>query len=274
MAICITVTIGKGGVGKTATTVNLASAMALDGKRVLVVDTDIQANSTFFLTGENLMNDCFAKKGLFDMIRAWGILGAENYVSPTQFANIDIIPSNKSTPLIPNQLATLAESNQMKVTDFLWNLLAEVAENYDYILIDTPPAYDNLLVQSAMIASDYVIIPVKLDEQTMQSLLTTYNVVKKLESEEGVEIGLLGVLPTIVESTALTNYYMSELNEGFFRGKVFKTHIRKGNAINESSFYAKPCVLGEKTRNSKPAKDYLALYEEIKEKILEDTKEE
>ena len=274
MAICITVTIGKGGVGKTATTVNLAAAMALDGKKVLVVDTDIQANSTFFLTGCSTMENSFPKRGLFDMIRAWGILEAENFISPTQFENIDIIPSNKSTPLIPNQLATLAESNDIKETYFLMNLLGEVADKYDYILIDTPPAYDNVLVQSAMITSDYVIIPVKLDEQTMQSLLTTYNVVKKLEKEEDMEIGLLGILPTIVESTALTTYYMSQLNEGFFKDKVFKTFIRKGNAVNESSFYAKPCVIGEKTRNSKPAKDYLALYEEIKEKIQNDMKEE
>ncbi len=66
MAICITVAIGKGGVGKTATTVNLAAAMALDGKKVLVVDTDIQANSTYFLTGESLMDNPFPKNGLFD----------------------------------------------------------------------------------------------------------------------------------------------------------------------------------------------------------------
>lgn len=274
MAICITIAIEKGGVGKTATTVNLAAAMAKDGKRVLVVDTDVQANSTFFLTGHTLMENHYPKTGLFDMVRAFGIVETKAYITPTQFENIDVIVSNKSTPLLPNQLATLAESNEMKETDFLWTSLSEVDEDYDYILIDTPPAHDNILVQSAMIASDYVIIPVKFDEQCMQSLVTTYNVMKKLEQDEDIEINLLGILPTIVERTALTNYYKEELNEGFFKEKVFKTHIRKGNAINESSLYAKPCVLGEKTRNSKPAKDYLALYEEIKVLIEKDMKGE
>lgn len=274
MAICITIAIEKGGVGKTATTVNLAAAMAKDGKRVLVVDTDVQANSTFFLTGHALIENAYPKTGLFDMIRAFGILETKAYITPSQFDNIDVIVSNKSTPLLPSQLATLAESNQMKETDFLWNSLSEVDEDYDFILIDTPPAHDNVLVQSAMIASDYVIIPVKYDEQCMHSLLTTYNMIKKLEKDEDIEINLLGILPTIVERTALTNYYKEELSEGFFKDKLFKTHIRKGNAINESSLYAKPCVIGEKTKNSKPAKDYLALYEEIKVLIENDMKGE
>ena len=274
MAICITIAIEKGGVGKTATTVNLAGAMALDGKRVLVVDTDVQANSTFLLTGHSLIDNNYPKTGLFDMIRAFGIVGTKSYVTPSQFENIDVIVSNKSTPLLPNQLSTLAESNEMKETDFLWTSLSEVDEDYDYILIDTPPAHDNILVQSAMIASDYVIIPVKFDEQCIQSLVTTYNVMQKLEKDEDIEINLLGILPTIVERTALTTYYKGELSEGFFKDKVFKTQIRKGNAINESNLYAKPCVLGEKTRNSKPAKDYLALYEEIKELIERDMKGE
>ena len=274
MAICITIAIEKGGVGKTATTVNLAGAMARDGKKVLVVDTDVQANSTFLLTGHTLMENVYPKNGLFDMIRAFGILPAKTYISPTQFENIDIIVSNKSTPLIPNQLSTLAESNQMKETDFLWTSLGEIDEDYDYILIDTPPAHDNILVQSAMIASDYVIIPVKYEEQCIQSLVTTYNVMKKLEQDEEIEINLLGILPTTVEQTALTNYYREELAQGFFKDKMFKTYIRKGNAINESNLYAKPCVLGEKTRNSKPAKDYLAFYEEIRQMIEADMEED
>jgi len=275
MAICITIAIEKGGVGKTATTVNLAGAMALDGKRVLVVDTDVQANSTFFLTGQRLIDNKFPKTGLFDMIRAFGLVSPKSYITPTQFENIDMIVSNKSTPLLPNQIAALAESNEMKETDFLWTCLSEVDEDYDYILIDTPPAHDNILVQSAMIASDYVIIPLKLEEQCIQSLVTTYNVMKKLEKEEDIEINLLGILQTIVEErTSLTKYYREKLNEGFFKDKLFKTYIRKGNAINDSSLYAKPCVLGENTKNTKPAKDYLALYDEIKELIEKDMKGE
>ena len=271
MSLVITVALEKGGVGKTATTVNLAAAMALDGKKVLVVDTDNQANSTYFLTGAKLKDKKYEGKGLFDAIRAFGIVEAKNYVSKTQFDNIDIIPSTLNTPLIPAQLSTLAGSTNTKETDFLFQILAQIAENYDYILIDTPPAHDNVIVQSAIVASDYVLFPLILEEQCMDSLETTYAVVKKLEKQEDTEIKILGILPTVVEKTLLTSFYKETLQNSIYSKYLFKTEIRKGNAVKESSNQAMPCVYYAKTAN--PSVDYLNLYEEIKERIINDENE-
>lgn len=272
MALVITTALEKGGVGKTATTVNLAAAMALDGKKVLVVDTDIQANSTFFLTGSKLKEKKYEGKGLFDMIRAYGIIGTGHYISKTQFENIDIIPSTLNTPLVPAQLSTLAESTHSKETEFLFQALGQVAENYDFILIDTPPAHDNVIVQSAMLASDYVIFPLILEEQCMDSLETTYAVVKKLEKQEDTEIKILGILPTLVEKTLLTSFYKENLRNSIYSKYLFNTEIRKGNAVKESSNQAMPCVFYDK--KSKPSIDYLNLYEEIKERISRDEGEQ
>lgn len=272
MALVITTALEKGGVGKTATTVNLAAAMALDGKNVLVVDTDIQANSTFFLTGSKLKHKKYEGKGLFDMIRAYGIIGTGHYISKTQFKNIDIIPSTLSTPLVPAQLSTLAESTQSKETDFLFMALGQIAENYDFILIDTPPAHDNIIVQSAMLASDYVIFPLILEEQCMDSLETTYAVVKKLEKQENTEIKILGILPTLIDKTTITAHNREALQNSIYSEYLFNTEIHKGVAVKESSNLAMPCVYYDKT--AKPSVDYLELYEEIKERIAKDEGEQ
>ena len=101
MAYCITVCMQKGGVGKTTLTINLAACMAKQGKKVLVVDTDQQGDLTSTATEYSVSTGHFAKKGVYDMIHAHDIAVAANYVSHTQYENIDIIPANANTPLVP-----------------------------------------------------------------------------------------------------------------------------------------------------------------------------
>lgn len=279
MAICISVVVGKGGAGKTTTCVNLACAMAAEGKRVLVLDTDTQANTTMFLTGQKLSEKAFEGKGLFDMIRAFGIIDVKNYIQNTSYEGIDIIVSNDATPLIAAQLETLEKVSGIKKSLFLLNALSNVSENYDYILIDTPPAQNDILVQNAMLASDFIIIPVKLDEQCTDALKLTDGLRKALEEEYDTPINLLGVLPTMVEKTSLTSYYLDiafgitdeEQNPRRqdlavpYKEKLFKSVIHKGNIINESSLYKKPAlILSPKAR---PCQDYVSLWQEIKERI-------
>ncbi|MBQ6850846.1 MAG: ParA family protein [Oscillospiraceae bacterium] len=279
MAICISIVVGKGGAGKTTTCVNLASAMAMDGNKVLVVDTDTQANTTMFLTSYKLNEKAFGGKGLFDMIRAWGLIDVENYIHPTQIEGIDVIVSNDATPLIPQQLETLEKVAGIKAEEFLLHALSEVAENYDYILIDTPPAQNDVLVQNALLASDHVIIPVKLDEQCIDALKLSDGLRMQLEKDYDTEINLLGILPTMVERTALTSYYLDlafvnkdrEENPAAeelaipYADKLFRTYIHKGNVINESSLYKKPALLINK--KAKPCVDYVNLWAEIKERM-------
>ncbi len=109
MGYCISVCIEKGGVGKTVTVCNLAALMAQDGKRVLVVDMDAQGNCTYTLTGARVTDNTFDRAGVYDMFRAYGISGTQNYISRTQFDNIDIIPANGNTPMAAKQLQILEQ---------------------------------------------------------------------------------------------------------------------------------------------------------------------
>ena len=112
MGYCISVCIEKGGVGKTVTVCNLAALMAQDGKRVLVVDMDAQGNCTYTLTGARVTDNTFDRAGVYDMFRAYGISGTQNYISRTQFDNIDIIPANGNTPMAAKQLQILEQSER------------------------------------------------------------------------------------------------------------------------------------------------------------------
>ena len=161
MAYCITVCMQKGGVGKTTLTINLAACMAKQGKKVLVVDTDQQGDLTSTATEYSVSTGHFAKKGVYDMIHAHDIAVAANYVSHTQYENIDIIPANANTPLVPGliEMSATASNGTINKYEMLALCLCEIADNYDVILIDTPPN-QGLLVQNALYASDAVLIPI------------------------------------------------------------------------------------------------------------------
>lgn len=281
MTQVITIAAGKGGVGKTATTVNLAASMGLDNKKVLVIDTDVQANSTMFLTGQRLADNAFKGKGLYELARAYGILPTDQFIHKSQIDNIDVIVSNINTPYLEEQIKIVARDNDFEPAEFLFNVLSEIfkTKEYDYVLIDTPPAQNSLTVQTAMVASSDIIIPLKLEEQGVESLLVTDGLRKALEKKYDIQINLLGVLPTIVEKTALTDYYLEiafnsddeEENPEKerlckpYKDKIFKNHIRKGNIVNESSIERIPCVLMNQKKN--PSKDYLSLWQEIKQRL-------
>ncbi len=283
MAEVITIAAGKGGVGKTATTVNLAAAIALDGYKVLVIDSDVQANSTMFLTGNRLADNAFKGRGLYELARSYGLISPADFIHKSQVENVDVIVSNMGTPYFEEQVRLLARDNGNEPAEFLFNVLSDIFEvkDYDFVLIDTPPAQNSLTVQAAMVASSYVIIPLKLEEQGVESLLVTDGLRMALEKKYDIEIDLLGILPTIVEKTALTDYYINlafsledrQENPEYerlclpYKDKMFKNVIRKGNIINESSIERKPRVLMNGKKN--PSKDYLNLWKEIKERLTE-----
>lgn len=264
MCTVISVAIEKGGNGKTTTVVNLATLLAQRGKRVLVVDTDPQANCTYMLTGHKKKENLFKGKGIYELIRTYDMRPASDYVSSTEYDNLYIIPSNLNTQLALREITTLELANATSGNQFFAMRLAEIAESFDYIFIDTAPTRD-ALTASALVASDYVIIPCKCDDYSLDGMEITYSLAANLSKEEDVDIKVLGVVLTVTEKYALTNYIRQSLIDSDFGQDLFKTEIRKAQFVNDSSALGQPVVITAPKSN--PAKDYQNLLDEILARI-------
>ena len=262
MARVITVTISKGGVGKTTTAVNLAAEFGIHGSRVLLVDMDEQGNATVSATGKT--KDTFSGKGVFDMMRAFKISPPESFISPSSIPNVDVLPSNPLTNQILNQLPILKMQYGYAEYVYLSVCLEKLKPNYDVIIIDTPPAKNNLTL-SAIYAADDVIIPLKADQYSMESLTETIAMIDAVKTNENIDINILGVLFTIVEKTALTRSIKETLCDSEYKNLIFNTEIRKAQAVNESTVFAMPVVMYDENCNS--SKDYEALFIEVTKKL-------
>lgn len=270
MATVITTAIEKGGTGKTTTVVNLAALAALDGNKVLVVDCDAQANSTYMLSGNKKSDNAYKGKGLYNMFRSYDEESdIDRFIHPTNVAGVDMIPSNAETPMAIGQLDILAKEYTDSAYKFLALCLAKVIDRYDYIIIDTPPTRD-VMTLSAVFAADEVLLPCRCDEFSLDGLQTTVKIIDNLSRDEGMEISILGVVLTQVERTAVTTLTREEIEDSDFGQYLFNTMVRKGAAVADSTIVAQPVVIYSK--NSNPSRDYQELYKEIQERLA--TREE
>lgn len=273
MGVVITVAIEKGGVGKTATVTNLAAVYAKQGKKVLVIDMDAQCNSTYFMTGNKKRQNEYRGKGVAEMLRVYGQqVDLNRYIQPTQIENCYIIPSNAATNSIPEILNLLHRDYEVNQNAFLAYTLAPLQDEFDYILIDTPPSLD-LLTTNALVACDYVLIPFNAEEQALDGLQDTNEIRLRLEKEVDATINLLGIVFTMVESRSTLTKIMKDtlLQDERYAPCVLKTEIRKGQSVKESSTYGLPVVISAPSSN--PAKDYVTLAKELEKRIAQMSKE-
>ncbi|MFC2551660.1 MAG: ParA family protein [Candidatus Saccharibacteria bacterium] len=253
MSVVISITNQKGGVGKTTSAVNLAYYLAKAGKKVLLVDFDPQGNATSGLGVDKdklniTMSDVMlAKKLLKDAIIA------------TDYKNLWLAPS---TPHLANTEAELAQAerrfSRLKVA------IESVANQYDFILIDSPPSL-SLLTVNGLIAARYILLPVQAEFYALEGLGQLLETMKLVRKNINPTLDLLGVLPTMINSrTSLSQQVYEEIKQ-HFPGKVFKQTIPRNIRLAEAPSYGVP--IGEYDKWSKGARAYKAVAKEVIERV-------
>jgi len=248
MGKVISVANQKGGVGKTTTTVNLATLLAKKGKKVLLIDTDPQGNAT---SGLGVTKEL--ELSVYDILV--GETTFNETIQETAIKNLKVCPSNISLAGAEVELVSMMSREQRLKTK-----LDEIKEQYDYILIDCPPSL-GLITLNAFTASDSVLIPVQCEYFALEGLgqlLNTVNLVKK-HLNKNLEIE--GALLTMYDArTNLSNQVVKEVKK-YFEDKVYKTVIPRNVRLSEAPSYGMPISIYDP--KSKGAKAYEKFTKEL-----------
>lgn len=246
MAKTITVFNQKGGVGKTTTVVNLALALSLLKKKVLVIDMDPQANATSGLGIE---------KNKEYMVYDFIMNPKEGEHIINRSKNLDIIPSGGDLAGIEMELA-LENSWQMKIRD----ALEPIKEKYDFILIDCPPSLGILSLMS-LSASDSILLPVQCEYYALEGVSQLMETVELVKNNFNPKIVLEGVLLTMYDGRNNLSIQVVEEVKNVFKNKVLKTLIPRNVRLAEAPSFGQSII--EYDEKSKGALAYKELAKEI-----------
>lgn len=239
----------KGGVGKTTTCVNVATYMAMMGKKILIVDLDPQGNASSGV-GIKKSKDL---RTIYDLID--GECSFDEAIKPTIVENLFIIPS--TVDLAGAEVELIQIPQREKVVK---KLLDEIKDSYDFILIDCPPSL-GLITVNALTASDSVIIPMQCEFYAMEGITQLMNTIRLIKYHLNPNIDIEGVVMTMKEKRFnLTNQVSNEIIK-VFNKKVYVTTIPRNVRLAEAPSHGLPVALYDS--NSKGAEAYLSLAEEI-----------
>ena len=232
--------------GKTTTSVNLAAALAMSGKKVLLVDLDPQANASSGVSVEptnGSIYECLMQRSF-----------NERVVIPTDINGLWILPSKADLVGAEVELAAVEDREGV-----LKQVLTGI-EGYDYIVLDCPPAL-GLLTINALVAATDLIIPVQCEYFAMEGLGRLLGNVERIRESYNPDLDLLGIILTMYDSRINLSRQVQEEIREYFKEKVFQTVIPRNVALAEAPSHGKP-VLSYNAASS-GAKAYLDLVQEL-----------
>ncbi len=239
----------KGGVGKTTTSINLSAALASKGKKVLVIDTDPQGNTTsgFGINKNELENT------IYELIL--GDCSIRDCIIENAIQNVDMIPSNVN--LAASEIELIGVDKKEFI---LKNEVDYIKDKYDYIIIDCPPSL-NMLTINAMTTSDSVLVPIQCEYYALEGLSQLIHTVNLVKERLNPELDLEGVLFTMYDARTNLSMQVVENVKANLKARVYETMIPRNIRLAEAPSYGMPISMYDP--KSAGAEAYMNLADEI-----------
>ena len=243
----------KGGVGKTTTVINLATALAKKGKKILVIDLDPQGNATTGLGKSN--ND--EEKSIYNVLI--GKTAVHKAIQESSVPGLDLIGSNVN--LSGLEVETANDANRaFLLKEVLGKEDDSYLDRYENIFIDCPPSLSLLTVMS-LVSADEILIPLQTEFFALEGISQLVKTIDRIKVKLNPALGIRGVLLTMFDKRNKLSLQVDSEARKHFKDKVYKTVVPRNVRLSEAPSHGMPCLIYDK--NCSGSKSYLNLADEF-----------